>query len=105
MSHLTEYQHAALQFRLPTYSPEAAVMGLLAESGEVAGIFQKLLRGDFDADVAATKLHKELGDVLWHVAAIAHDNGWHLDEIANSNIEKLTSRQLRNVIAGSGDDR
>ena len=80
-------------------------MGLLAESGEVAGIFQKLLRGDFDADVAATKLHKELGDVLWHVAAIAHDNGWHLDDIANANIEKLTSRQMRNVIAGSGDDR
>ena len=99
------YQEQTAQFRLPTYVPEACVMGLLSEAGEVAGVFQKLIRGDFPPDVAMTKLHAELGDVLWHVAEICTDNGWKLEEVMEANIEKLKSRQLRNVIMGSGDHR
>ncbi len=100
-----EYQKATASFRLPTYTPEACVMGLLSEGGEVAGVFQKLIRGDFEIDIAVTKLRKELGDVLFHIAEIASDNGWSLEEIAEDNIEKLTSRKFRNTIIGSGDDR
>ena len=99
------YQEQTAQFRLPTYVPEACVMGLLSEAGEVAGVFQKLIRGDFPPDVAMTKLHAELGDVLWHVAEICTDNGWKLEEVMEANIEKLKSRQLRNVIMGSGSER
>lgn len=99
------YQEKIKDFRVSTYSPEACVLGLSAESGEVAAIFQKMIRGDFHPDVAATKLYKELGDVLWHIAAIASDNGWTLQEIAEANIDKLASRQLRSVILGSGDNR
>jgi NTP pyrophosphatase (non-canonical NTP hydrolase) len=100
-----EYQKATASFRLPTYTPEACVMGLLSEGGEVAGVFQKLIRGDFEIDIAVTKLRKELGDVLFHISEIASDNGWSLEEIAEDNIEKLTSRKFRNTIIGSGDDR
>lgn len=99
------YQDKIKDFRLSSYSPEAAVMGLLAEAGEVAAVFQKLMRGDYDLDVAVTKLHKELGDVLWHVAAIASDNGWELSDVLGENIDKLESRKLRNTILGSGDNR
>ncbi len=102
---LNDYQEESQTTRLPTYSPEAAVMGLLAEAGEVAAVFQKLIRGDYAYDIAITKLHKELGDVLWHIAAIAADNNWTLEEVASENIDKLKSRQLRNLLAGSGDDR
>jgi NTP pyrophosphatase (non-canonical NTP hydrolase) len=80
-------------------------MGLLAETGEVAAVFQKLIRGDFPPDVAMTKLFKELGDVLWHVSEIANDNNWTLQDIAQGNVEKLESRQLRNVLLGNGDNR
>lgn len=80
-------------------------MGLLSEAGEVAGVFQKLIRGDFPPDVAATKLHKELGDVLWHVAQICVDNGWDLSDVAKANLDKLESRKIRNVIIGAGDER
>ncbi len=80
-------------------------MGLLAETGEVAAVFQKLIRGDFPPDVAMTKLFKELGDVLWHISEIANDNNWTLQDIAQGNVEKLESRQLRSVILGSGDNR
>lgn len=100
-----DYQEQTRKYRLPSYGAEAAVMGLLSESGEVAGVFQKLLRGDYGIDVAASKLAAELGDILWHVAAIADDNNWKLGDLCKENIDKLESRQIRNKIIGSGDDR
>lgn len=48
---------------------------------------------------------KELGDVMWMVAAIADDNGLSLSEIAEHNIAKLIDREQRGVIDGSGDNR
>jgi NTP pyrophosphatase (non-canonical NTP hydrolase) len=102
---MNTYQEEIKQFRVDSYTPEACVLGLLAESGEVAAVFQKMIRGDFHPDIAATKLHKELGDVLWHIAAIASDNNWTLEDIARENIEKLKSRQMRSMILGAGDDR
>jgi len=101
----TQYQDEIRKFRLPTYNAEAAVLGLLAETGEVAGVFNRLIRGDYDADTAANKLHYELGDVLWNIAAICNDNGWTLEEVMKSNIEKLAGRHLRNTILGEGDLR
>lgn len=102
---LNEYQEEASKFRLDSYSPEAAVFGLLAEAGEVAAVFQKMLRGDYDIPEAMARLEKELGDVLWHIAAIADDNEWDLEEICKVNLEKLQSRQLRGMIMGNGDNR
>ncbi|MCA2570655.1 nucleoside triphosphate pyrophosphohydrolase family protein [Microcystis sp. M42BS1] len=102
---MLNYQEEVKKYRLPTYTPEACVMGLLSEAGEVAGVFQKLIRGDYTPDVAMSKLYKELGDVLWHVAGVATDNGWTLEEIMKDNIDKLESRRIRSVIVGSGDDR
>ena len=99
------YQDQTKQYRLNTYSPEACVLGLLAEAGEVAGVFQKLMRGDYTPQEAMARLYKELGDVLWHIAEVASDNGWSLEEIMKDNIDKLESRRLRNVITGSGDNR
>lgn len=100
-----DYQDKAASFRVTNSPPEERVLGLLEEAGEVAGIFKRLCRGDYNEDVAVTKLHKELGDVLWYLSQIAADNGWKLSEVASANIEKLESRQLRNVILGSGDTR
>jgi len=99
------YQDQTKQYRLPTYTPEACVMGLLAEAGEVAGVFQKLMRGDYPLTEASARLYRELGDVLWHISEIANDNGWSLEEIMKDNIDKLESRRLRNAIVGSGDNR
>lgn len=100
-----DYQQACLAFRIPASPPEERVMGLLEEAGEVAGVFKRMLRGDYDPDQAATKLHKELGDILWYIGGIAYDNGWKLSEIAQANLDKLESRKLRGVIMGSGDMR
>ncbi len=102
---LDKYQEEATAYRLPQASPEERVMGLLEEAGEVAGVFKRLLRGDYDMDVAGTKLHKELGDILWYLSQVAYDNGWKLSDVAMGNLDKLQSRKLRDVIMGSGDNR
>ncbi len=82
-------------------------LGLAGESGEVAEKVKKVIRdkdGEFDA-IARLSVRAELGDVLWYVAAIASELGISLDDVASSNIAKLTSRHSRGVISGSGDER
>ena len=103
--YLNDYQTEAAKFRVNGAPPEERIMGLLEEAGEVAAVFKRLLRNDFGPDIAASKLHKELGDILWYLSQIAHDNDWTLEEVAKANIEKLESRKLRKQIVGSGDDR
>ena len=77
-------------------------MGLCGETGEVAEKVKKQVRdGVFNRHEVA----KELGDVLWYLANLANDIGYNLDEIADINIEKLTSRKNRDKIKGSGDNR
>lgn len=102
---LDAYQVACTKHRTASASPEYCVMGLLEEAGEVAGVFKRLIRGDYDEDIASSKLHAELGDVLWYLGQIALDNGWKLSEVANSNLDKLDSRKLRGVLKGTGDER
>lgn len=82
-------------------------LGLAGEAGEVAEQIKKSIRDD-GGEVTEERLAaiaKELGDVMWYVAQLATELGLELDEIAGLNLEKLRSRQLRGVLAGSGDDR
>ena len=83
------------------------VLGLAAEAGEVAGKIAKWLR-DQNGDIS--KLDKEalaaeVGDVMWFAACLADTLGFSLDKIGVQNIEKLSSRNKRGVIGGSGDNR
>jgi NTP pyrophosphatase (non-canonical NTP hydrolase) len=77
-------------------------LGLAGEAGEVAEKVKKLIR---DGTLQVEDLKKELGDVLWYVSALASDLQINLDDVANTNIEKLQSRQARGVIGGNGDNR
>jgi NTP pyrophosphatase (non-canonical NTP hydrolase) len=102
---LDEYQTKAGKYQVPTAPPEERVMGLLEEAGEVAGVFKRLMRGDYMQPEAAAKLEKELGDILWYVARVAADNNWTLSSVAATNLDKLESRFIRNQIMGNGDSR
>lgn len=105
------YQGEARSFA--AYPRDAAVvyptLGLTGEAGEVAEKIKKVIRdeaGVAGMDVAKKlEIAKELGDVLWYVANLAHDLGYTLDFIAKQNLEKLSDRKARSVISGSGDNR
>jgi NTP pyrophosphatase (non-canonical NTP hydrolase) len=106
-----EYQKQAITTNLTKDDPlkelMQQVLGLGDEAGEVLAIFKKWIR-DNDADV--TKLDKqnvakELGDILWYIAVVAHDLDISFDDIAAANLAKLKSRQQRGVLTGSGDNR
>lgn len=100
-----EYQSKAMTFRLPSAQlPTYPLFGLPGEVGELCSLVAKGLRDGrkFDHD---QNVKKELGDILWMVAAIALDHGFSLEEVAESNITKLEDRSKRNVLQGSGDNR
>lgn len=105
-----EYQKKAVSFRLSSYNLEATFAGLASEAGEVLGVRQKFLR-DADKDCPETytiylaNIEKELGDLLWHVAALADYYDIRLSTVMEENINKLESRKLRGKIGGSGDTR
>lgn len=58
---------------------------------------------DFDFNKLAVA--KELGDLLYYLARLAAAFGYTLEEIAQINVDKLSSRMARNAISGSGDNR
>ena len=92
--------------RTAIYRPEHAVtypaLGLADEAGEVAGKVKRIMRdGTFDRDAIA----KELGDVLWYVAALCRDLNVDMAEVAHQNLAKLRDRQERGKLQGSGDNR
>jgi len=99
-----EYQRKAVDFAIypATHKVLYPTLGLCGEAGEVAEKVKKQVRdGVFNRHEVA----KELGDVLWYMANICNDIGYNLDEIADLNIDKLSSRKKRDVIQGSGDNR
>ena len=108
---LNEYQGQARSFA--KYPRDAAVvyptLGLVGEAGEVAEKIKKLIRDEngIEGMTEAKKLEiaKELGDVLWYLANLSHDLGFTLAQVAVMNINKLTDRNTRGVISGSGDNR
>ena len=66
-----------------------AMMGMVAEMGELFGLYQKVHQGhDFDEEHA----EKELGDLLWMIAEYCTSMGWYLADIMEMNIEKLKAR-------------
>lgn len=85
----------------------AKVLGIVGEAGEYAEKIKKIIRNNRGkmSDEEKQELIKELGDILWYVAVSAHYFGKSLEEIAQMNIEKLSSRQERKVINSKGDNR
>jgi NTP pyrophosphatase (non-canonical NTP hydrolase) len=106
---LNEYQKEAMATAIypKDRGLDYCINGLTSEAGEVAGKYAKIIR---DKNGVLTSddidgISKELGDVLWMLANLAHELELSLDEIAIENIKKLKSRQERGVLGGSGDNR
>lgn len=65
-------------------------LGLTGEAGEVADLVKKETTHGHARDT--TKLAEELSDCLWYIAALAHEIGVTLQDIAEANIAKLQVR-------------
>lgn len=106
-----EYQKQALTTAHNTYEPlmEKTIwaMGVAGEAGEVVEKWKKIIAYKdgkvSEADLA--ELSKELGDVVWYIAVMAHSLGLSFESVMQQNVEKLKSRQARGVITGQGDNR
>lgn len=106
----SEYEHEAEKTALYPRKGKNIfypTLGLVGEAGEVADKVSKIIRDDNEVITPERRasLIKELGDVLWYLAAVSGELGVSLDEIAKENLHKLASRQERGTLHGVGDDR
>ena len=104
---MNEYQNLALETAIYPQPIIYPALGLTGEAGEVADKVKKVLRDNDSQFTPEKKLEiaKEIGDVLWYCATLSHDLGYTLENIASMNYAKLRSRQVRNKLHGSGDNR
>jgi len=104
---LTDYQRTAARTAVyPSHSILTyPLLGLAGEVGELCNKYKKVIRGDKPILEAQADLAKELGDVLWYVAAVATDLGLDLGDVARDNLDKLEDRWQRGVVKGEGDVR
>lgn len=81
--------------------------GLTGEAGEVAEKLKRIYReknGQINEE-DRKEIIKEFGDVLWYISALARYLEVPLEEVASINLEKVLSRQKRNLTLGTGDNR
>lgn len=106
---LNQYQEEALKTAI--YPEDKKIiyptLGLTGEAGEVAEKVKKVIRDNNQefTDEKKRQIALEISDVLWYCATLSHDLGYTLEEIGQMNVDKLASRQQRNKIGGSGDER
>jgi NTP pyrophosphatase (non-canonical NTP hydrolase) len=105
-----EYPHRGKNLLYPA-------MGLCGEAGEHLDKVKKLWRNHYvtslhglqqtlpDASRVREELLKELGDVLWYIAASARELDSSLERVAKMNVAKLLDRKERGVIKSEGDNR
>jgi len=106
-----EYQKQALKTAIihpdPLMDKTIWAMGVAGEAGEVVEKWKKIVaykEGKIsDEDLADFK--KELGDVVWYIAVLAHSLGLSFEEVMQLNVAKLADRQKRKVLKGQGDNR
>lgn len=65
-------------------------IGLAGEAGEVCEMVKKGIFHQHGVD--REKMHKELGDVLWYVAALCTNFDFDMGDVMAANIEKLKKR-------------
>lgn len=112
--------------------PETAIhhqmLGLIGEVGELAEKFKK-----FERDIAPLQnlneqftqsnsigdwqiyeyinneqrqlIKKEFGDIFWYACVLADMLEFDVDDILQTNVDKLNKRYNENKIQGSGDER
>src|SRR5882762_8587599 len=94
-----EYQKTAL--KTAHSNPDALMdktiwaMGIAGEAGEVIEKWKKIVayKKGIVSPEDKEELKKELGDVVWYIAVLAHSLGLTFEEVMQLNVKKLADRQ------------
>lgn len=114
MTTFKEYQEAAETTAVYPEAGEGTIgaisyvaLGLVGESGEVAEQIKKAIRDDNGriSQERLDKVEKEIGDVLWYISRLCSELDLDMDEVAVTNLDKLSSRKSAGLLNGSGSDR
>lgn len=104
---MREYQRLAARTMPSSRDPDLDLavwaLGLAGEAGEVVELIKKHVGHGHTLD--KTMVAKELGDVLWYVAAVATHQGLDLGAIADANIEKLRKRYPKGFSESASRER
>lgn len=66
------------------------VLGMFTEVAEIADVFKKSLA--YDKKIDWVNVKEEIGDVMWYIANLCELHEWSLEEILQTNIDKLKAR-------------
>jgi NTP pyrophosphatase (non-canonical NTP hydrolase) len=66
------------------------ILGMLTEVGELADVFKKYMA--YQKQIDWVNVKEEVGDLLWYVSNFCNINGFDLEEILQTNINKLRAR-------------
>ena len=85
-----EYQNLAMRTANKSCDYANAGLGLTGEAGECADIIKKHMYHGHELDKESLK--KELGDVMWYIALTCELLGTTMNDVANTNVQKLIKR-------------
>lgn len=121
---LNEYQERAMTTCLPSCENFSyMMMNLIGEVGELASKVAKEIRKenmcigvnyekrnehfwfhhDGDSYEKERELMKEAGDIFWQLSGLCTVMGWDLEDVAQTNLDKLSARKAAGTIDGNGD--
>jgi len=87
-----------------------SLFALAEEVGELQGKFAKAYRDDNEGTILGNfpseqDVTLELGDIFFQLIAVITDLGLKVEDVLQTNKDKLINRALRGKIKGSGDNR
>lgn len=118
---LNEYQKRAMSTCMPSCGNISyMLLNLVGEVGELASKLAKDIRkGNVFIGGSANNLipempvdewfdrqeeyKKEAGDILWQLSGLCSVMGWDLEDVAQTNLDKLAARKAAGTIVGNGD--
>lgn len=66
------------------------LLGIITETGELSDIFKKNLA--YGKEIDWVNVKEEIGDIAFYIASFCRINNLNLQEIINTNVEKLEAR-------------
>ncbi len=86
----TQEVHRTCSIEDPKELLTLTALGIAGEAGEVVDMIKKVLYHAHELDVSA--LCKEVGDLLWYTVLLCDTVGLTLDDVMQTNVEKLRRR-------------